>query len=165
MRRRRERAPKTRKLLVVNCVQLVAAAAALVSAQSTIWLWEPACRLGASLCTRPPLDGDCKQRLHVCSAHDGRAGLHDELLAKTIHPCSLSLSATHLLSSPSSSSLLVHKFAKTQHRPTVTKHENFSTEMAKQAVSPLICWTFLIRPRSDHCISCPKVQSMGSTTS
>ena len=50
-------------------------------------------------------------------------------------------------------------------KPTVTKHENFSTEMAKQAVSPLICWTFLIRPRSDHCISCPKVQSMGSTTS
>ena len=101
MRRRRERAPKTRKLLVVNCVQLVAAAAALVSAQSTIWLWEAACRLGASLCTRPPLDGDCKQRLHVCSAHDGRAGLHDELLAKTIHPCSLSLSLQ-----PTSSPLL-----------------------------------------------------------
>ena len=84
MRRRRERAAKTRKLLVVNCVQLVAAAA--VRGVCTKYELVGACSVGASLCTRPPLDGDCKQRLHVCSAHDGRAGLHDELLAKTIHP-------------------------------------------------------------------------------
>ena len=104
MRRRRERAAKTRKLLVVNCVQLVAAAAVRgVCTKYELVEGAGLQRWSLSLCTRPPLDGDCKQRLHVCSAHDGRAGLHDELLAKTIHPCSLSLS---LSLQPTSSPLL-----------------------------------------------------------